>query len=150
MGERDAVGRLDSWPPCHLNIFESGAASLWNPSISVSTDTTPPFFWTLRYLFTWLNYQSETPTVWCATEGSSFMRQVFALAVLVACIRLWLALNTVPIGLSVSEARGEDTHRNVKGVQEPWLDAVEGIMNGLHGLNQDSRSGRATFRLDHR
>jgi hypothetical protein len=78
------------------------------------------------------------------------VRQVFALAVLVACIRLWLALNTVPIGLSVSEAHGQDTNRNVKGVEEPWLDAVEEIMNSPRGLNQNSRSERAMFRLDHR
>jgi hypothetical protein len=77
------------------------------------------------------------------------MRQVFALAVLVACVRLWLALNTVPTGLSVSEAHGQETNRNVKGVEEPWLDAVEGIMNGLRGSHH-ATPGRAVFQLDRR
>ena len=78
------------------------------------------------------------------------MRQVFAFTVLVACIRLWLALNTAPIGLSVSEAHGQDINRNVKGIEEPWLDTVEGIMSGPRGLHQDSRPGAAMFQLDRR
>ncbi|MDQ6733812.1 MAG: hypothetical protein M3Z35_06805 [Nitrospirota bacterium] len=85
----------------------------------------------------------------CHVKGVP-VRQVFALAVLVACVRLWLPLHTVPTGLSVSEAHGQDTKRNVKGVEEPWLDAVQGIMKGSRGLNQDSRWGRAMFRWDHR
>jgi hypothetical protein len=76
------------------------------------------------------------------------VRQVFALAVLVACIRLWLALHTAPTGLSVSEAHGQDINRNVKGIEEPWLDAVEGIMSGPRGVHQDSRPGTAIFQLD--
>ena len=49
-------------------------------------------------------------------QGGS-VRQVFAFVVLVACIRLWLAFHTVPIGLSVSEAHGHDINRNVKGIE---------------------------------
>ena len=78
------------------------------------------------------------------------MRQVFALAVLVACVRLWLTLNTAPTGLSVSEAHGHDINRSVKGIEEPWLDAVEGIMSGPREVHQDSRPGTATFQLDRR
>ena len=78
------------------------------------------------------------------------MRQVFAFAVLVACIRLWLTLNTAPIELSVSEAHGQDINRNVKGIEEPWLDVVEGIMSGPRGLHQDSRPGATIFQLDRR
>lgn len=78
------------------------------------------------------------------------MRQVFALAVLVACLRLWLALNTAPIGLSESEAHEQDINRNVKGIEEPWLDAVGGIMSGSRGLHQDSKPGAAIFQLDRR
>lgn len=76
------------------------------------------------------------------------MRQVFALAVLVACVRLWLALNTVPTGLSVSEAHGQEINRNVKGVEEPWLDTVEGIMNGLG--SHHATPGGTVFQLDRR
>lgn len=78
------------------------------------------------------------------------MRQAFALAVLVACVRLWLALTTVPPGLSLSEAHGQETDRNVKGVEEPWLDAVQGIMSGPRGLHQDSRPRAAVIQLDRR
>jgi hypothetical protein len=78
------------------------------------------------------------------------MRQVLALAVLVGCIRLWLALNTAPTGLSVSEAHGQDINRNIKGIEEPWLDAVGGIMSGSRGLPQDSKPGAAIFQLDRR
>jgi len=77
------------------------------------------------------------------------VRQVFALAVLVACVRLWLALNTVPTGLSVSEAHGQEINRNVKGVEEPWLDTVEGIMNGLRGSHHATPGG-TVFQLDRR
>jgi hypothetical protein len=82
-------------------------------------------------------------------QGGS-VRQVFAFVVLVACIRLWLAFHTVPIGLSVSEAHGHDINRNVKGIEEPWLDAMEGILSGPRGVHQDSRPGTATFQLDRR
>ena len=79
-----------------------------------------------------------------------FVRHIFALAVLVACVRLWLALYTAPTGLSVSEAHGHDINRNVKGIEEPWLEAVEGILSGPRGVHQDSRPGTATFQLDRR
>lgn len=76
------------------------------------------------------------------------MRQVFAFAILIGCVRVWLALNTVPTGPSVLEVYAHDANRNVKGVEEPWLDAVEGIMNGLGGLSRDSQSRPAMFRSD--
>ncbi|MBA2252026.1 MAG: tetratricopeptide repeat protein [Nitrospirales bacterium] len=65
------------------------------------------------------------------------MRNFFAVAILVACVRLWLALNAAPLGLSVSEAHEQDVNRHVKGVEEPWLNAVEGIMNGSPGWPHD-------------
>jgi TolA-binding protein len=69
------------------------------------------------------------------------VRNFFAVAILVACVRLWLALNASPLGLSVSEAHEQEVNRNVKGVGEPWLDAVEGIMNGSPASphNQDRK-----------
>jgi hypothetical protein len=78
------------------------------------------------------------------------VRQVFALAVLVACLRLWLAFPTVPTGLSMSDAHGQDLNRTVKGVEEPWLDAVEGILSGPRGLHQAPKPGAAIFQLDRR
>lgn len=74
------------------------------------------------------------------------MRNFFAVAILVACVRLWLAQNAAPLGLSVSEAHEQDFNRHVKGVEEPWLHAVEGVMNGSPGLlhNQD-RQDRKFF-----
>ena len=76
------------------------------------------------------------------------MKQVFAFAILISCVRLWLALNTVPTGLPVSDAYTHDANRNVKGVEEPWLNAVEGILNGLGGLSRDPQSRPAMFLSD--
>jgi TolA-binding protein len=56
------------------------------------------------------------------------VRHLVALAVLAACVRLWLTLNTGQTGLSVSEAHQQDLNSHVKGAEEPWLTAVEGIM----------------------
>ena len=61
------------------------------------------------------------------------MRHLVALAVLAACVRLWLALNAGSTAVPVSEAHQHDVNRHIKGIEEPWLTAVEGIMNGLHG-----------------
>lgn len=65
------------------------------------------------------------------------MRNFFAVAIFVACVRLWLALNAAAPGLSVSEAHEQDVNRHVKGVEEPWLNAVEGVMNGSPALPQN-------------
>lgn len=73
------------------------------------------------------------------------MRQIVAFAILIGCVRLWLALNAAPTGLSVSDAYAHDADRNVKGVEEPWLDAVEEILNGWGGLSRDSHSRPAMF-----
>ena len=78
------------------------------------------------------------------------MRQVFAFAVLVACVRLGLALDTVTIESAVSEVYTHDAGRNVTEVEEPWLDAMEGILLGPGGLSRDSRFGPAIFRPGHR
>lgn len=64
------------------------------------------------------------------------MRPLLAFAVLAACVRLWLTLNTGLTGLSVSEAH-QDLNRHGKEVEEPWLKAVEGIMNGPPGWRHD-------------
>jgi tetratricopeptide (TPR) repeat protein len=68
---------------------------------------------------------------------SSAVRHLLALAVLAACVRLWLTLNTGPTGLSVSEAHQQDLIKHVKGAEEPWLKVVEGIMNGPPGWPHD-------------
>ena len=65
------------------------------------------------------------------------MRHLLALAVLAACVRLWLTFNAGPAELSVSEAYQQELNRHVKGVEEPWLNAVEGIMNGASGWPHD-------------
>ncbi|WP_447985328.1 tetratricopeptide repeat protein [Nitrospira sp. Nam74] len=61
------------------------------------------------------------------------MRPFVALAVLAACVRLWLTLNIGPTGLSVSEARTQDLPGHAKGAEEPWLNTVEDIMTGPVG-----------------
>jgi hypothetical protein len=76
------------------------------------------------------------------------VRQIFAFAILIGCVRLWLGLNAAATGLSVSDAYAHDANRNLKGVEEPWLDAVEGILNGWGGLSRDSQSRPAMFRSD--
>lgn len=78
------------------------------------------------------------------------MRQVFAFAVLVACVRLGLALNTVTMESVVSEVGKHDAGRNVTKVEEPWLEAVEGILNGPGAVSHDSRLGPAVFQSGHR
>lgn len=57
------------------------------------------------------------------------MRIVFALIILVGCIRLSLALTMIPTGLPVSHAQEEGSNRVEKTLDEPWLDTVEHIMS---------------------
>lgn len=60
------------------------------------------------------------------------MRVVFALAILVACARLFVAVEAPS-----TEGRGQHVDRHVKAAQENWLDTVEDIMNRppLHALD---------------
>ena len=74
------------------------------------------------------------------------MRQGLAFAILIACVRLCVDLNTAPIETSASEAYAHETKAALKGVEEPWLDAVEGIMSGPGGISRDSRPRPAMFR----
>ena len=78
------------------------------------------------------------------------MRQVFAFAVLVACVRLGLALNTVTMESAVAEVDKHDAGRKVTEVEEPWLEAVEGILNGPSPVSRDSRFGPAVFQSGRR
>lgn len=66
------------------------------------------------------------------------MRHFAALAVLAACVRLWLSLQAGTLGLSESEARQQDFDRQVKGIEEPWLNTVEAILNGAPGWRHDA------------
>jgi tol-pal system protein YbgF len=64
------------------------------------------------------------------------VRHLFALALLVASARLWLALSTIPTGLPVSEAH-EQNSRHIKIAEDDWLHAFEGVMDGTSGRPDD-------------
>jgi hypothetical protein len=65
------------------------------------------------------------------------VRTVFALIILVGCIRLALALTVIPTGLPVSQAQEQFPTRVAKTVDEPWLHIVESIMNSVAGSRGD-------------
>jgi tetratricopeptide (TPR) repeat protein len=71
------------------------------------------------------------------------VRILFALSILVACCRLWLGLQAVPIGLPSSEAHDFPPATHAKLVQDDWMNAVGEIMNGSPGLPRDA--GRPFF-----
>src|SRR6478735_6184408 len=64
------------------------------------------------------------------------VRRLFALALLVACGRLWLALSAIPTALPVSEAHEQDS-RHVKIAEDDWLHTFEGVMGGTTGRSDD-------------
>lgn len=67
---------------------------------------------------------------------SCVVRRLAALAVLTACVRLWLGLNAGPEALSQPDLTKQVKGKG-KGVVEPWLNTVEGIMSGPAGWPHD-------------
>jgi len=75
----------------------------------------------------------EIPSV---MAGEVRVRRLFALALLVACGRLWLALSAIPTALPVSEAHEQDS-RHTKIAEDDWLHTFEGVMGGTTGRSDD-------------
>ena len=64
------------------------------------------------------------------------VRRLFALVLLVACSRLWLALSAIPTALPVSEAHEQDS-RHTKIAEDDWLHTFEDVMSGTSGKSDD-------------
>lgn len=72
------------------------------------------------------------------------MSRLLAITILIACCRLWLAAGEGPTSIEISEAHGHDVSHHTKVVEDDWLHAFEGVMNG--SSSSSNEPGRRFFK----
>jgi TolA-binding protein len=72
-----------------------------------------------------------------AIKETAAMRIIFALLIVIACIRLSFILTTISSGPPISQAQEQTSSGVAKTGDEPRLDAMEGVINAPPGSPHD-------------